>query len=100
MARIIMSNLTSTEGSALSKQILTSPRLSRPLGVYSQATMVVAPARMIFVSGLTPDDETGAVVGPGDIRAQTRQILENLKAILAEGNATLDDVVKVTVFIR
>jgi 2-iminobutanoate/2-iminopropanoate deaminase len=100
MARIIMSSLTSTEGPALSKQILTSPKLSRPLGVYSQATMVVAPARMIFVSGLISRDETGSVVGPGDIRAQTRQILENLKAILAEGNATLDDVVKVTVFIR
>jgi reactive intermediate/imine deaminase len=62
--------------------------------------MVAAPARMIFVSGLVAHDETGSVVGPGDIRAQTRQILENLKAILAEGNATLDDVVKVTVFIR
>jgi 2-iminobutanoate/2-iminopropanoate deaminase len=100
MARIIMSSLTSTEGPALSKQILTSPKLSRPLGAFSQATMVAAPARMIFVSGLTSRDETGAVVGPGDIRAQTRQTLENLKAILAEGNATLDDVVKVTVFIR
>jgi reactive intermediate/imine deaminase len=62
--------------------------------------MVATPARMIFVSGLISLDETGSVVGPGDIRAQTRQILENLKAILAEGNASLDDVVKVTVFVR
>jgi reactive intermediate/imine deaminase len=55
---------------------------------------------MIFVSGLTSRDQSGDVVGVGDIRAQTRQVLENLNAILAEGGATLEDVVKVSVFIR
>ena len=82
------------------KQILTSPRLGRPLGAYSQATMVPANGRLIFVSGLVARDAEGATVGPGDIRAQTRFILESLKAILAEGGASLADVVKVTVFIR
>jgi 2-iminobutanoate/2-iminopropanoate deaminase len=82
------------------KRILTAPELSRPLGAFSQAAMVTIPARMIFVSGLTSRDQDGSVVGAGDIRAQTRQVLENLTAILAAGNATLDDVVKVSVFIR
>ena len=37
--------------------------------------------------------------GRGDIRAQTRKTLENLQAVLAEAGATMDDVVKVTVFV-
>src|SRR5438067_11062117 len=100
MARTITSSQIFMAGPALPKQILTSSKLSRPLGVFCQATMVSMPGRMIFVSGLTARDTNGVVVGVGDIRAQTRQVLENLKAILAEGDATLDDVVTVTVFIR
>ncbi|HLG72795.1 MAG TPA: RidA family protein [Chloroflexota bacterium] len=84
----------------MSKRILSSPRLSKPVGVFSQATMASTPGRMIFVSGLTARDSTGKVVGVGDAGAQTRQVLENLKAILAEGGATLEDVVRVTVYIR
>jgi 2-iminobutanoate/2-iminopropanoate deaminase len=38
-------------------------------------------------------------VGKGDIRAQTRQTLENVKAVLEEGGASLGDVMKVTVFL-
>ena len=41
----------------------------------------------------------GEVVGKGDIRAQTRQCIENLKAVLKAGGATLEHVVKVTVFV-
>jgi 2-iminobutanoate/2-iminopropanoate deaminase len=55
---------------------------------------------LIFTSGFTSrDNETGAVLHTGDIRGQTRQTLENLKLVLAEDGATLEDVVKVTVFI-
>ena len=82
------------------KHILTSAKLSPPVGVFSQATMVTRPGRLIFVSGLTARDASGKTIGVGDIRAQTRQVLENMKAMLAEGGATLEDVVKVTVFIR
>jgi reactive intermediate/imine deaminase len=85
---------------AMTKRILSSPQLSKPVGVFSQATMVSTPERMIFVSGLTARDTDGKVVGVGDAGAQTRQVLENLKAILAEGGAGLDDVVRVTVYIR
>jgi 2-iminobutanoate/2-iminopropanoate deaminase len=84
----------------MAKQVLRSSKLNAPIGVFSQATMATTPGRIIWVSGLTARDASGAVVGVGDVRAQTRQILENLKAILAEGGATLDDVVKVTVFVR
>jgi reactive intermediate/imine deaminase len=41
----------------------------------------------------------GEVVGKGDIRAQTRQCIENLKHVLEAGGATLENVVKVTVYV-
>ena len=54
---------------------------------------------MVFASGQVARDVDGNLVGPGDIHAQTRQVLRNLQAVLAEGGAALDDVVKVTVFV-
>ena len=82
------------------KRILHHANLGQPIGVFSQATMVNTPGRMIFVSGLVARGQDGAVVGRDDVKAQTRYILDNLQTILAEGGATLADVVKVTVFIR
>lgn len=53
----------------------------------------------VFVSGQVPVDATGVVVN-GGIEAQTRQVLENVKAALALAGATLDDVVKTTVWLE
>ena len=55
--------------------------------------------KMVFVSGQVARDLDGNVVGVGDIYAQTRQVLRNMQAVLAESEATMDDVVKVTVFV-
>ncbi|TAJ97552.1 RidA family protein [bacterium] len=84
----------------MAKEIIHSDKLSKPIGVFSQAVKVPAKGHLIFVSGLTARDPSGNVVGRGDIRAQTRRTLENLRAVLAEAGTTLEDVVKVTVFIR
>ena len=84
----------------MAKTIVRSDKLSKPVGVFSQAVKLPVSGQLIFVSGLTARDDTGALVGRGDVRAQTRKILKNLSAILAEAGATLEDVVKVTVFIR
>lgn len=84
----------------MGKQIISSEKLSRPVGVFSQAVKVSAAGHLVYVSGLTARDPAGGVVGRGDVKAQTRKILENLRTILAEAGATLDHVVKVTVYIR
>ena len=55
--------------------------------------------RTLYVSGQVALDRSGALVGAGDLKAQTRQVFENLKAALADSGATLDDVVKITVFL-
>jgi reactive intermediate/imine deaminase len=54
---------------------------------------------MVFVSGQVSKNPKGEVVGKGDIRAQTRQCIENLKHVLEAGGATLDNVVKVTIYV-
>ncbi|MGI5837219.1 MAG: RidA family protein [Chloroflexota bacterium] len=84
----------------MTKQILTSPGLPPPVGVFSQATSIDNPKKIIFVSGLTSRGPSGEVMHPGDVKSQTRLILENMKAILREGGATLEDVVRVTVYVR
>ncbi len=55
--------------------------------------------RTIYVSGQIALDKSGALVGKGDLKAQTQQVFANLKSALAASGATLDDVVKVTVFL-
>ena len=53
----------------------------------------------LFTSGQISVDGNGNVVGEGDIKAQTLQVLQNMKTILEEGGAKITDVVKTTVFI-
>ena len=77
------------------KKELNSKAAPGAIGPYSQA---VQTGNLIFVSGqLTINAETGAM--PEDIKAQTAQSIENIKAILAEAGATLDNVVKTTVLL-
>lgn len=75
----------------------TNPtQLSRPNG-YSHV-VEVGPGRTIYVSGQIALNQAGQLVGSGDIKAQTRQVFENLKVAFASSGASLDDVVKITVF--
>ena len=55
--------------------------------------------RLLFVAGQTASDQNGQVVGKGDIRAQTKQVFTNLKAVLEEAGGTLDDLVMTTTYI-
>ena len=82
----------------MAKTVLVSPILSTPNGIMSHGVEVPA-GKMVFVSGQVSRNALGEIVGKGDITAQTRQVLENMKSVLAEGGATMGDVVKVTVFV-
>jgi len=53
----------------------------------------------VYIAGQVAFDQSGKVVGEGDFKAQTRQVLENLKAALAAAGATFDNVVKVTTYV-
>ncbi len=54
----------------------------------------------VFTAGQVAWDARAEVVGPGDVQAQTVQTLNNVKSVLAEGGATLDDVLKCTVYLK
>jgi len=62
-------------------------------------TLGIKVGNTIYVSGQGPISPEGQIVGKGDVKAQSLQTFENIKAILAEGGATMDDVVKITVFL-
>ena len=55
--------------------------------------------RLVFVAGQLARDRAGNVVGKGDMRAQIRQVGENIKAALEAAGATLDDIVKTTTYV-
>jgi len=82
----------------MKKEIIVAEKLSRPLGIYSQAVKAEG-NRLLFISGMTARDKGGNIVGKGDMKAQTRQVLENIKAVLEKAGASFDQIVKVTVFI-
>ncbi len=82
----------------MKKEIIVSEKLSKPLGIYSEA-VVAEGKRLLFISGMTARDKNGNVVGKGDMKAQTRQVMENIKAVLEKAGASFDQIVKVTVFI-
>ncbi|HKY54687.1 MAG TPA: Rid family detoxifying hydrolase [Anaerolineales bacterium] len=75
------------------KQQITTTTGASPMGAYSQGLRA---GDFIFVSGQGPiDPATGKIVGE-TIEEQTARTLENIKAILEAGGATMADVVKVT----
>lgn len=80
------------------KEIIYTDSAPKAIGPYSQG--VSASGKLLFLSGQIPvDPETGALAG-GDIQTQTRQSLSNLKAVLAAAGASLENVVKTTVFLK
>jgi 2-iminobutanoate/2-iminopropanoate deaminase len=67
------------------------------IGPYSQA---IRAGNLLFCSGqVALDPATGELVGPGDVAAQTRRVLDNLGAVLEAGGARWDSVVKVTIYL-
>jgi 2-iminobutanoate/2-iminopropanoate deaminase len=80
----------------LHKKVYTSASAPAPIGPYSQA---IAAAGLLFVSGqVAIDPATGQVV-PGDVTAQTEQVMKNLLAILREAKMGPDNVVRTTVYL-
>lgn len=81
----------------MEKQVIYTEKAPKAIGPYSQA---IKAGNMVFTSGqLAIDPQTGEFV-KDDIKKEARQALENLKAVLEEAGASLNDVVKVTVFIK
>ena len=78
------------------KKPIQTHRAPAAIGPYSQA---IASGPWVFCSGQIPIDPATGETETGGIEAQTRRVLENLKAVLEEAGTGLDRVVKTTVFL-
>jgi 2-iminobutanoate/2-iminopropanoate deaminase len=83
----------------MAKKAVASTRVVKTKGPYVQG-VEVTDAKLVFTSGVVARDVDGIILGVGDIRAQTRQCFENIRHIIEAAGGGLDDLVKVTVFLR
>jgi reactive intermediate/imine deaminase len=77
------------------RQAIHSDSAPQAIGPYSQA---VRAGNTLYLSGQIPLDPAAGALVTGDIAAQATRVFENLKAVLAAGGATFDDVVRVAIY--
>ncbi|MDZ4342905.1 MAG: RidA family protein [Candidatus Binatia bacterium] len=81
----------------MNREAIQTDKAPKAIGPYAQA---IKANGFIYTAGQIPiDPKTGNFV-EGGIAAQTRQVLENLKSVLAAAGSSLDQVVKATVFLK
>jgi 2-iminobutanoate/2-iminopropanoate deaminase len=78
------------------RTVITTNSAPRAIGPYAQAIKIEG---FLFTSGQIALDPASGKLIDGDISAQTRRVLENLKAVLEAGGSSLDRVVKATVYL-
>lgn len=81
----------------MSKRTISTPQAPAAIGPYSQA---IAVDNLLFTAGQIALDPVTMTVVPGDVAAQTEQVMMNLAAICEAAGASLQDVVKTTVFLQ
>jgi 2-iminobutanoate/2-iminopropanoate deaminase len=79
------------------KKIVSTEKAPRPIGPYSQAICVNG---WLYVSGQIPLDPVTGDIVRGDFKVQVERVLENIRAIVESTGGRLEDVVKVTVYLR
>ena len=80
----------------MAKEVIRTEKAPKPGGPYSQA---IKAGNLIFIAGQLPVNPATSEI-TGDIKTQTRQCLENIKAVLSEAHTSMDNIVKTTVFLR
>lgn len=85
----------------MSKEIIHTNKAPEPIGPYSQAIKLSSEnSVLVYTSGQVGiDPSTGNIVG-GDIKAQTHQVMKNIKALLHESGTDMHNVIKTTVFLK
>ena len=82
----------------MDKKLLNPAGAAPPVGPYSQGVKAKA-GQIIMVAGQVAFDKNGKMVGRGDVKAQTRQVMKNMEAVLKAAGATFADVVKVNTYL-
>lgn len=81
----------------MNKQVISTNKAPAAIGPYSQAIKV---NNLVFISGQIPIIPATGEILQGDIRAQTRQVLENVKNIVEAAGSSLENVIKTTIFMK
>ena len=76
-----------------------NPRSLHQNPAYTNVVMVTGPVKTIYVGGQNAIDTSGAIVGKGDLKTQTEQILKNIQAALAAAGAQPEHVVKWNIYV-
>lgn len=79
------------------KQIITTSNAPAPIGPYNQAVLV---KDTLYISGQIPINSSTGKLVEGDIKKETKQSMENLKAILNEADMGFENVVKTSIFLK
>ncbi|MCJ7856500.1 Rid family detoxifying hydrolase [Lachnospiraceae bacterium NSJ-143] len=82
----------------MKKEIIFTEKATKPTAPYSQAVKV---GNIVYLAGACGDDpETDQIVGNGDIKIETKYALENIKAAVEAAGGTLENIVKMNVFVK
>ena len=81
----------------MEKRIIATDKAPKAIGPYSQGVLA---GDFLFVSGQIPIDPKTNQIIEGDIALQTKQVMENIKGILESGGASMNNVVKATLYIK
>jgi 2-iminobutanoate/2-iminopropanoate deaminase len=81
----------------MSKKIIYTDLAPKPIGPYNQAVLT---NNTLYVSGQIPIDPKNGVLIQGDISTQTKQVMENLSAVLKAADMNFNQVVKVSIFLK
>ena len=83
----------------MKREPLSPDTLHAPFATYVHGVAIDEAKRVIFSAGQVCGDKDGNIVGVDDFDAQGEQVMKNLKEVLAEGGATVSDIVKVTIYV-
>jgi 2-iminobutanoate/2-iminopropanoate deaminase len=82
----------------MARKTIQPQSVNDPRPRYSQGILTEG-GKVLFIAGQTASDKDGNVVGKGDIKAQTRQVFENIRAVLETAGGSFDNLVMTTTYI-
>jgi 2-iminobutanoate/2-iminopropanoate deaminase len=81
----------------MKKETISTDKAPKAIGPYEQAIRI---GEFVYASGQIPLDPTTGNLVEGDVKVQTRRVMENLKAVVEAAGSSFDHVVKATVFLK
>jgi reactive intermediate/imine deaminase len=95
---MIISLVASSQPSQIT--LKNPPTVSKPTGYSHAAEIDLGKSKMLILSGQVALDAEGKIVGENNFEQQTEQVFKNIKAIVEDSGGTMNDLVKITIYLR